>query len=464
MDSQNLLEQLFPSPRAPRAPLAPSPWPGVTAESTQTLAELLRANHIKYHCFFNDSNFHNHLVHHLLAAFALGCTPTLLNAAYKLHADYQRALKPSPSDITEENWTKHLAQPQYYPGYLSFFQNQILQRGMAEVLEAYVFSPAANKPGVDMFARFFSGLVHPLIHFGHGPEFGLPGIAAEGLAMTAVSKNIAGGLFPPLFFEQEVPPGPGPHALSIAARLIADPELAYGKGADPKSQARFQDAIKRSGDRLREYYAAWSPEGPFTEKYEELVWLVCAIYGFSGWKKGKVFQANFFMLHLVTSSLFVSSIHDLLTPRSQKLFLRGFLATSLTYYVGHGRISWDIAEFFAEPLSSYPMPPQPDPSPASSTLDRSHINQNPWFAILQSALSHPDEHLIKIQRSLAHYAARWGQCPKGHLKETELKGAENIDGSLFLRLAILTGKAKAWVREGEPSYDAEWNRDRKSVV
>lgn len=112
--------------------------------------------------------------------------------------------------------------------------------------------------------------------------------------MTAVTTNIAGGLFPPEFFEQ-IGPFEGPHALTILARMLEDPELAYGKGADPHSKARFQDGIRRSGERLRRYYKEWSPQGSFTDKYEELVWMVCSVYGFSGWRKGQKFQANFFM-------------------------------------------------------------------------------------------------------------------------------------------------------------------------
>ncbi len=72
---------------------------------------------------------------------------------------------------------------------------------MKDVLETYVFSPAANEPGVDMLARFFSGLVHPMIHFGHGPEFGLPGLAAEGTVpvrrIAALTNSWKAWLCPP---------------------------------------------------------------------------------------------------------------------------------------------------------------------------------------------------------------------------------------------------------------------------
>lgn len=184
---------------------------------------------------------------------------------------------------------------------------------MGNVLETYVFSPEANEGEIAMLPRLFSGLLHPLIHLGHGPEFALPGLAAEGkhvskvmsrtiyvwipkgLAMAAVTKNICGGLFPPIFFKKKGPLGPGLHALSIVARLLKDPELACGKAADMAASSRFRDGIRRSGDRLHEHFSEWSAEGNFTEKYEELVWMVCSLYGFSGWRKGEGFQANFFM-------------------------------------------------------------------------------------------------------------------------------------------------------------------------
>jgi hypothetical protein len=110
-----------------------------------------------------------------------------------------------------------------------------------------------------------------------------------------VTKNICGGLFPPSFFEQNNTSGPGLHALSIVARLLKDPELACGKAADLDASSRFRDGTMQSGERLRKYFSEWSAEGSFTKKYEELVWMVCSLYGFSGWRKGEQFQANFFM-------------------------------------------------------------------------------------------------------------------------------------------------------------------------
>jgi hypothetical protein len=60
---------------------------------------------------------------------------------------------------------------------------------MGNTLETYAFSPEANSGEAAMFPRLFSGLLHPLIHFGHGPEFALPGLAAEGKHMSNVMSR-----------------------------------------------------------------------------------------------------------------------------------------------------------------------------------------------------------------------------------------------------------------------------------
>jgi len=52
--------------------------PGITEESRRTTAKLILKNHVSYHCFFNDKGFHNHLIHHVLAAFSLGAPPKRL--------------------------------------------------------------------------------------------------------------------------------------------------------------------------------------------------------------------------------------------------------------------------------------------------------------------------------------------------------------------------------------------------
>ena len=111
----------------------------------------------------------------------------------------------------------------------------------------------------------------------------------------------AGGesLFPPSFFEAATTGvKEDKHALDILGQILEDEHFVYGKGADPKAASRFEDAVKRSGERLTQnYFSQWdvNPSQNFDEKLEELAWVVTTIFGLGGWSKDKPFKANFFM-------------------------------------------------------------------------------------------------------------------------------------------------------------------------
>ncbi|KAJ7697895.1 hypothetical protein B0H17DRAFT_927999, partial [Mycena rosella] len=59
----------------------------------------------------------------------------------------------------------------------------------------------------------------------------------------------------------------------------------------------------------------------------------------------------------------------------------------------------------------------------------------PWLEIIQPALVHPDDHLCKVQRALAHYWSLYGDMAPGEFKDTEAAG--------------LTMERMGRVREGE---------------
>lgn len=86
-----------------------------------------------------------------------------------------------------------------------------------------------------------------------------------------------------------------------------------------------------------------------------------------------------------------------------------------------------------------------NPSPSAPEA----VTPNGWHPIIQSTLTHPDDHLPKLQRSLSEYAIHFGLTPAGTFKNTELKDAELIDGTLFIRAAGLTLSRLGWVREGQ---------------
>ncbi|GIJ88145.1 hypothetical protein Asppvi_007062 [Aspergillus pseudoviridinutans] len=165
---------------------------GVNGDSLATVNQFLQENHDRYHPFFNDKGFHNHITHYMLAALALGATPWQLTRAFEQEKAIQRAqLPPNASNVAQLSdeifFRNSLGQEVFYTDFLVFFQNQIAAKGVASVLNEHLFS--RTKKAELLFTRLFASFLHPLIHLGYGVEFNQPAIVAEALAQTAVHKN-----------------------------------------------------------------------------------------------------------------------------------------------------------------------------------------------------------------------------------------------------------------------------------
>ncbi|CAE6468158.1 unnamed protein product [Rhizoctonia solani] len=463
-----LVDTLFPAPSffgSFASPMSSKLYPGITPESTNTLRRLLVENHKRFHVFFDPAGrvFHNHLSHHLFAAYGIGAPPHVLQNAFDSHASYQRPSFKSPKPITHNTWMEHLGDGNYYNAYMSFFASEIKRHGVAVTFEKYVLSHDANWASGQprMLDRFFSGLVHPMIHFGHAAEFGIDGMAVEGLAQTAVHETLFDNVFDANFFIQpKSTSDPGPlmvfestpnktstdrvHSFTILSRMLEDdrlkPGVAYEKGANIRSE----EVSKNVGMILREYASLWTinkDEKDIQERIEEINWFVTLLFGVGGWKKDKSFSANFFLVHYVTSNIFLSSILSLLSPKHKVDLMRAYFATSLVWFVAQGRPALDVQGFFQSTSVD------PKPSPGPELVATKEPEGNPWYTILSHSIHHPDEHQIKAARALAHGAALYGTRPKGHFAHTELRGAEAIDGTLFVRTGGLLMDALKWEYE-----------------
>ena len=78
----------------------------------ETVLKLLEENDRTFHIFYNNRGYHNHTVHHVLTAYALGASVATLKTIYEKNTSYQRPKPPSKITITEENWTQHLGKPE----------------------------------------------------------------------------------------------------------------------------------------------------------------------------------------------------------------------------------------------------------------------------------------------------------------------------------------------------------------
>lgn len=170
---------------------------------------------------------------------------------------------------------------------------------------------------------------------------------------------------------------------------------------------------------------------------------------------------------MVTSALFLPILAVHLSPTSQALLLRTYFTVSLSWWIINGRPTPDIPAFMSAEDStsnnqSHPTPssgPHPPPHPhALSSASSIATNPNPWLYMVQQASVHPDDHFPKILRALAHFALLYGQRKAGQadFAHTELKGAEMLDGTLFLRAAALTARRLEDIEGDE--HLAFWDR------
>jgi len=457
----------------------------------------------------------SHTSHHLLAVFALGAPVASFDTIFNVHVDRTRPALKSPGNISKENFYEHLGKKSYYDSYLHYFHNVILEKGATAAIEEYVFARGANvdENGSDksprkMFNRLFARLYHPMIYIGYGLEFGIPGLVAEGLAQTAVHSPEVPSLIPSSLFESQdgsgdsvtrltsrlstllmnttlgktAPTGitagqqpvSGVHAFTVLARILQDDaftasSLGLAPLANPADNPlHYSKVAELVSQKILAHAEDWIVDGSNDEelqsKIEELCWMNALLYGVGGWSGRKdaingKFIADFFMMHMVTSSLFLCSFVPYLSPSSTVLLLRTYFLTSLTWWISRGRPPLPIREFYESVSDTPVIQGIDDVKPSKSTLSPETVTPNPWLQIIQMSIVHTDDHLCKIQRALAHFARQYGERPAGHFAastrvgDATLDGVELLDGTLFLKIASLTAEKVAAVKEAhDPFY------------
>ncbi|KAK4184777.1 hypothetical protein QBC35DRAFT_39643 [Podospora australis] len=211
----------------------------ITDRSAQKASDLLTANHDVFHTRFNGG-LHNHLVHHILAIYALGATPDEIQDMWNDNISYQAPLEPPSDPATPPRNLKDpavfnecLGKDECYSDFLRFFEDEVTQKGVPDVVNEYVFK--GDDRANDIFCRMFTDLVHPLIHLGCALEFSQPSLVAESLAAACVHGAWpASVLLPTETYLQSHPDTPSVPLLSVLSALRADPNISTAvKPTDP---------------------------------------------------------------------------------------------------------------------------------------------------------------------------------------------------------------------------------------
>ncbi|CED82261.1 Domain of unknown function DUF4243 [Phaffia rhodozyma] len=485
-------------------------YAGRTAKSEATMKDLIEKDGQNHHIFTSNNIFHNHLTHHVLSAWSLGASSSLLKHIYDINAtelvplqplDRQKALisrgikvRVDVPEITESNWTEYLGIADAYAAYLAFFLAQTKSLGMKDTLSSYVFGHEANfgKEGTDaskrpvMLVRLMAGAVHPFIQTGFGAEFAFIGplLFAEGLAEAAVhSVKSVQPIFPSDWPEVPLSEHGGDGAaenvsvLEAYKRLVDDENVVQGDyDPDKMISTRMTDVIKNGNAPLiRKLVSQWTASQPdlsskkkgnaseaWVERKMDEVMVFAAFIACATGKLGEEPKIDFFLMHILTSSLFLPSFIPLLSAPNQIKLLETYLAAAFQLCMSRGlpkidgRIPWNRTQWPVRP---------------GNKIGRGREG-NGWNEILEEALYVPDSHTVKSIRSLFYLSTKLGTSPAGSLpgsslssslksqrqdgEEETFPGMGSVDGSIFIRMAGLIMDYMKW--NGPEAESASWDR------
>lgn len=288
-----------------------------------------------------------------------------------------------------------------------------------------------------------------------------------GLAMAAVTDPYVPALFD--FEAEQLTTSAVPLSLFEILREFYDsdtlhPVMPYEKDALFGRLVKDTQANGRP-EAIRALVAKWfgPAEGPahLASKHDELTWFATLIVAGSG-RMGRAPRLDFYLMHILTSSLFIPSLLKLVPkPEMQVKLMKAYLAVALFDTIARGRPRID-----AELMMTYSATPAPPasatrhmkfpPSPAAVSDPNDSAIANRWDVIVPCALLAPDSHIVKVVRALYDAAQRLGHTAAGEVpgavddeeKET-LKGLKGIDGTVFVRAAGVAMDALGWVTYGE---------------
>jgi hypothetical protein len=205
-------------------------------------------------------------------------------------------------------------------------------------------------------------------------------------------------------------------------------------------------------------------ENELKAKVEEIIWVATLLMAATG-KVGRKPRLDFFLMHIVTSSLFLLPIINTLKKTAHRAdILQSYVAVIIHLLLSRGR-----PRINPELLMSYTDTPRPPlhVAPSKSALGNPQVDEDytPWPAMVEDVLYAPDSHVVKTLRTLLFAAQHYGDTPpgaaigtfrpRGEVIETH-NGTSKMDGTIFSRAAGLVMDSMGWVTHGQPA--GEWDR------
>ncbi|KAK2601918.1 hypothetical protein QQS21_004509 [Conoideocrella luteorostrata] len=414
-------------------------------EAAVKVSELLQADLEKHHVFFNQSGFHNHIAHQLLALYGTGATPSTLQAAYDANKSYQLKAIPVRSSVIaelQEDWSanasKYLGSGKHYSDFLNFFQLEMDKNGWEAVVSEYLCQDTPKSR--DIVQRLFAGILHPMIQLQYGLEWEQPAIIASGLAQAAIHRNPLGEFYDKVDVAVKNIDQSGVEVknrgISEVCENIHEGHEKLASIATWEDNDRLYEAVLGRG--LQEAVALAATlrvgEDELEERVAEMWHHNAYVAAAASWNPPHVPKYDFFLIHNLNSSPFVLSFNKPFISKSAQIrILEHKMRYDLVQYIARGCPSLNVT--FIRDYN-----PQ-NQSPASKPSDL----LRKYHSIID------DGHLIKVARSLLiaqEVSRKWKGRPWVRLDEDDwlkahymlLKGAEGQEG-MWVRSA---GFKEAW--------------------
>ena len=207
-------------------------------------------------------------------------------------------------------------------------------------------------------------------------------------------------------------------------------------------------------------------EADLESKVEECIWVSTLLLAGTG-REGRKPRLDFFLMHLVTSSLFLKPLFAVLEKPAHKAALLNAYIPSLVLTIltrGRPRINPKLLMSYTD----VPRPPVsaklPEPTGTSLGNPKNDTDYNPWPAMIEAVLYHKDSHVPKTLRTLIFASQNYGGKGPGTAigafhrdsgAETH-NGTGEMDGTIFVRAAGLVMETLGWVSYGQK--EGEWDR------
>lgn len=431
--------------------------------------------------FFREMAGMNHISHSLLTCLALGAGPAELRDRYDDEAAGQRPMPPVDAELLEKLSDQHVfLQTMHikaqYNTFLRFFEQRIAanEGGWKAVVHEYVFS--RTEVAERMLSSLFDGLYHPLIHLGLGIEFELPGLVAEALAQAAANDDsdlhrlfqmceaesrghTEGEAAPAAGSVQGRPAGPPPSMLQLVHEMRENDQIRtaprwsdLGLKLRNGVVGRAGQAFARVAGRFRLAATAAGGGKDTDDGEEELerrtaeMISTCAFMCGAAQFEGRKTKIDFFWMHAVTSSIFMTVLAAQgawVSLRDRARLLERKVYTDLAWYVASGSVPLDggyINRYAEEDVE---------------TLSWG------WEDVFGAVVKeHDDGHAAKFIRALKN-----GELVTAKYEGQDNKGVDYfpLKGDLWLKMARMghaTTKSMPidlkWVRF--TGYDEAWQR------